>query len=158
VSVLEHKPFSFKIRDDTFYDQKEQGTLILFATDLGDTKLPNWINFDPTSGVFYGTAPSKGTTQKIKIRAINKFSHDSITQDFKFYSVGVKKHPKPSIYRSPENLEVKAGEFFSYTFPIDLIIFDTSLVIPDYRIIQSQFPENTEIPSFITFNIHNLTI
>jgi hypothetical protein len=58
VNLPEKKPFAFKIRDDTFYDQKYQQTLIRFATDLGDTNLPNWLNFDPAFGVFYGIAPS----------------------------------------------------------------------------------------------------
>jgi hypothetical protein len=73
---------------------------------------------------------------------MNKFSHDSITQDFTIFSVGLNRKPKPSLYRTPENFIMTAGDYFSYTFPVDLISFDKSIVDPIYEVVQSQLPDS----------------
>jgi hypothetical protein len=98
--------------------------LIRFATDLGDQQLPSWINFDPAQGMFYGTAPSVGKSLKIRIRAMNKISHDSTIGDFTVTTIAIKTKPKPSLYRTPEDLLYTAGEYFIYSFPKDSFQFD----------------------------------
>lgn len=78
VTIYEYRPFTFSIDDSIFYDGLDSSTLVLFASTQSELFLPEWLNFDPVSRIFYGTsAPKMGTVQNVRIRAMNQKSHDS---------------------------------------------------------------------------------
>ena len=58
---------------------------------------------------------------------MNQISHDSTTSSFKITTIAIKTKPKPSLYRTPEDLIYTAGDYFIYSFPKDAFKVDKAL-------------------------------
>ena len=87
---------------------------------------------------------------------MNQISHDSTIADFTVTTIAIKTKPKPSLYRTPEDLIYTAGEYFIYSFPKDAFEIDKALKAL-YQISLSQAPDD-KLPTYISFNLDNLTI
>ena len=93
--------------------------LVLFASDLTDAKLPDWITFDPKTRHFHGFAPRSPRELKIRIHAMNQHTHDSMSFVF---SLRVRRNTPPKTWKQSFTHDVTAtdkGVWFEYTLPID---------------------------------------
>ena len=59
--MYERRPFYIKIRDDVFYERRSGRALIIYATDLSDLPIPEWMKFDEIERSISGRAPRAGT-------------------------------------------------------------------------------------------------
>jgi hypothetical protein len=64
------QPFSFKVTDNTFYDDDGNNTLSFSATSADGNALPAWLGFDVNRKILSGT-PQHAGTYPVKIKAID---------------------------------------------------------------------------------------
>ncbi|UCH13931.1 MAG: VCBS repeat-containing protein [Bacteroidales bacterium] len=71
---LVNQPFNFTIPENTFYDH-DAGDMLTYSSTLSDgNPLPGWLNFNPNTREYSGTATIAGTLN-IKVNVIDMASH-----------------------------------------------------------------------------------
>eukprot|EP00347_Sterkiella_histriomuscorum_P021608 403333387 len=147
------QPFYFTQNNVVFFDVGDDMALTLFASTLDDEALPSWLNFEPTSRGFYGTAPVV-TTIKIQIRAMNQYSQDSESEAFTL-TVIPNNNPKENVQFISDDIELYVNEWFETTLQIRLFI---DIETNRNATIQIQGANGVALPSWVQFNQDNRTV
>lgn len=61
MKVIETRNFFFKLPEEVFYDGQSYSPLVVYATDMADYPIPDWVQFNSDYRSFTGIAPKAGT-------------------------------------------------------------------------------------------------